>query len=126
MSEAVWKQSLYKRRLYVICGARLRTDLLDNRSLAMLLEISKGLIYQTLVSGQPLTRAGRKMTDGHLATRVISKLLQFRLPQTTTCAVPPPTLSGEPQCLGVGIRDTAHPAPPLPERRHRQWRRLMA
>ena len=54
--EAVWKQSLYKRRLYVICGARLRTDLLDNRSLAMLLEISKGLIYQTLVSGQPLSR----------------------------------------------------------------------
>src|SRR5437667_6988920 len=54
-SEAVWKQSLYKRRPYVICGARLRTDILDNRSLAMLLEISKGLIYQTLVSGQPLT-----------------------------------------------------------------------
>src|SRR5437870_9370367 len=53
-SEAVWKQSLYKRRPYVICGARLRTDILDNRSLAMLLEISKGLIYQTLVSGQPL------------------------------------------------------------------------
>src|SRR5439155_6827081 len=53
--EAVWKQSLYKRRLYVICGARLRTDILDNRSLAMLLEISKGLIYQTLVSGQPLS-----------------------------------------------------------------------
>src|SRR2546427_3557046 len=52
--EAVWKQSLYKRRPYVICGARLRTDILDNRSLAMLLEISKGLIYQTLVSGQPL------------------------------------------------------------------------
>ena len=43
--EAVWKQSLYKRRLYVICGARLRTDILDNRSLAMLLEISKRLIY---------------------------------------------------------------------------------
>src|SRR6266700_1537630 len=55
LSEAVWKQSLYKRRPYVICGARLRTDLLDNRSLAMLLEISKRLIYQTLVSGQPLT-----------------------------------------------------------------------
>ncbi len=73
----------------------------------------------------PLTRAGRKMTDGHLATRFISKLLQFRLPQTTTCAVPPPTLSGEPQCLGVGRSDTAHPEPPLPERRHRQWRRLM-
>src|SRR5437870_6218640 len=54
-SEAVWKQSLYKRRPYVICGARLRTDILDNRSLAMLLEISKGLIYQTLVSGQPLS-----------------------------------------------------------------------
>src|SRR5438128_2526672 len=53
--EAVWKQSLYKRRPYVMCWARLRTDLLDNRSLAMLLEISKGLIYQTLVSGQPLT-----------------------------------------------------------------------
>ena len=43
--EAVWKQSLYKIRSYVICRARLRTDLLDNRSLAMLLEISKRLIY---------------------------------------------------------------------------------
>src|SRR6266581_2122525 len=35
--EAVLKQSLYKTRSYVICRARLRTDLLDNRSLAMLL-----------------------------------------------------------------------------------------
>src|SRR2546428_5430694 len=30
--EAVWKPSLYKMRSYVICRARLRTDLLDNRS----------------------------------------------------------------------------------------------
>jgi len=44
-SEAVWKQSLYTKRGYVIYRARLRTDLLDNRSLGMLLEISKGLIY---------------------------------------------------------------------------------
>jgi hypothetical protein len=44
-SEAVWKQSLYTRRGYVIYRARLRTDLLDNRSLDMLLEISKRLIY---------------------------------------------------------------------------------
>jgi hypothetical protein len=43
--EAVWKQSLYMRRGYVIYRARLRTDLLDNRSLDMLLEISKRLIY---------------------------------------------------------------------------------
>jgi len=43
--EAVWKQSLYKRGSYVMCWARLRTDLLDNRSLSMLLEISKRLIY---------------------------------------------------------------------------------
>jgi len=34
------------------------TDLLDNRSLATLLEISKGLIYETLVLGQPLTVRG--------------------------------------------------------------------
>ena len=34
--------------------ARLRTDLLDKRLLAMLLENSKRLIYWTLVSGQPL------------------------------------------------------------------------
>src|SRR2546427_3122125 len=53
--EAVWKQSLYKRRPYVICRARLRTDLLNNRSLTMLLEISKRLIYWILVSGQPLS-----------------------------------------------------------------------
>src|SRR5712691_8545106 len=52
--EAVWKQSLYMRRDYVIYRARLRTHLLDNRSLDMLLEISKRLIYWTLVSGQPL------------------------------------------------------------------------
>src|SRR6266436_842246 len=57
--EAVWKQSLYKIRSYVICRARLRTDLLDNRSLAMLLEISKRLIYWTLVSGQPLSVGAR-------------------------------------------------------------------
>jgi hypothetical protein len=43
--EAAWKQSLYTRRGYVIYRARLRTDLLDNRSLDMLLEISKRLIY---------------------------------------------------------------------------------
>src|SRR4029450_3157072 len=35
--------------------ARLRTDLLAKRLLAMLLETSKGLIYETLVSGQPLS-----------------------------------------------------------------------
>ena len=45
LSEAVWKPSLYTRRGYVIYRARLRTDLLDNRSLDMLLEISKRLIY---------------------------------------------------------------------------------
>src|SRR5712692_4741131 len=56
--EAIWKQSLYKRRPYVICWARLRTDLLDNRSLVMLLEISKRLIYWILVSGQPLSVNG--------------------------------------------------------------------
>jgi hypothetical protein len=44
LSEAVWKQSLYKRRLYVTHRARLRMDLLDKLSLAMLLEISKRLI----------------------------------------------------------------------------------
>jgi len=54
-SEAVWKQSLYKRRSYVTCGARLRMDLLDNRPFTMLLEISKRLICWTLVSGQPLS-----------------------------------------------------------------------
>src|SRR5437660_7812281 len=43
--EAVWKQSLYTRRGYVIYRARLRTDLLDNWPLDMLLEISKRLIY---------------------------------------------------------------------------------
>jgi hypothetical protein len=53
-SESVWKQNPYKRSPYVTCRARLRTDLLDNRPLAMLLEIPKILIYWTLVSGQPL------------------------------------------------------------------------
>src|SRR5690242_11285362 len=38
-----------------------KTDLLDDRLLAMLLETSKGLIYETLVSGQPLT-VGCKIT----------------------------------------------------------------
>jgi len=41
VSEAVWKKSLYMRRGYVIYRARLRTDLLDNRSLDMLLKIYK-------------------------------------------------------------------------------------
>jgi hypothetical protein len=39
------KQSLYMRRGYVIYRARLKTALLDNRSLDMLLKISKRLIY---------------------------------------------------------------------------------
>src|SRR5262249_39471063 len=43
--EAVWKQSLYNRTLSVIYRARLRTNLLDKRLLAILLETSKGLIY---------------------------------------------------------------------------------
>jgi hypothetical protein len=55
LSESVWKQNPYKRSPYVTCRARLRTDLLDNRSLAMLLEIPKRLICWTLVSGQPLS-----------------------------------------------------------------------
>jgi len=73
----------------------------------------------------PLTGAGRKMTDGNLETRFIRKPLQFRLPQTTTYAVTPPTLRGEQQFLGVGRGHTAHPEPPLTERRHRKLRRIM-
>src|SRR6266704_1823082 len=73
----------------------------------------------------PLTGAGRKMTDGNRATHFIRNLLQFRLPQTTTCAVTPPTISGDQQFLGVGIDDTAHPEPPLTERGHRKLRRIM-
>jgi Rieske [2Fe-2S] domain len=45
LSEAIWKQNLYNRRPLVIFMAWLRTDLLDKRLLAMLLETSKGLIY---------------------------------------------------------------------------------
>ena len=65
------------------------------------------------------------MTDGYLETRFISQLLQFRLPQTTPCAVTPPTIRGEQQFRGVGIGDTAHPEPPLPECRYRKLRRIM-
>jgi hypothetical protein len=53
--ESVWKQNPYKRSPYVTCRAKLRTDLLDNQSLAILLEIPKRLICRTLVSGQPLS-----------------------------------------------------------------------
>ena len=42
--ESLWKQNLYKTMLWVICLAKLRTDLLDNRSLAILLETYKLLI----------------------------------------------------------------------------------
>ena len=43
-SESVWEQNLYKTMPWVICVAKLRTDLLDNRSLAILLETYKLLI----------------------------------------------------------------------------------
>src|SRR5215471_21773530 len=43
-----------RRVTSVICVARLGTDLLDKRPFALLLEPSKRLICQTLVSGQPL------------------------------------------------------------------------
>jgi hypothetical protein len=42
--------------LWFIYLAKLRTDLLDNRSLAILLETYKLLICYTLVFGQPLSR----------------------------------------------------------------------
>jgi hypothetical protein len=43
--------------LWFIYLAKLRTDLLDNRSLAILLETYKLLICYTLVFGQPLREA---------------------------------------------------------------------
>jgi CRP-like cAMP-binding protein len=52
--ESLWKQNLYKTMLWFIYLAKLRTDLLDNRSLAILLETYKLLICYTLVFGQPL------------------------------------------------------------------------
>jgi hypothetical protein len=83
--EAVWKQGLYKIRSYVICRTRLRMDLLDNRSLAMLLEISKRLIYQTLVSGQPLTPCNRIEAWCMLSSRNnhISELSSIALGRTS-------------------------------------------
>jgi hypothetical protein len=42
--ESLWKQNLYKTMLWFVCLAKLRTDLLDNRSLAILLETYKLLI----------------------------------------------------------------------------------
>jgi hypothetical protein len=56
--ESLWKQNLYKTMLWFIYLAKLRTDLLDNRSLAILLETYKLLICYTLVFGQPLSRCG--------------------------------------------------------------------
>jgi hypothetical protein len=53
--ESLWKQNLYKTMLWFIYLAKLRTDLLDNRSLAILLETYKLLICYTLVFGQPLS-----------------------------------------------------------------------
>jgi hypothetical protein len=44
VSESLWKQNLYKTMFWVICLAKPRTDLLDNRSLAILLETYKLLI----------------------------------------------------------------------------------
>jgi hypothetical protein len=41
--------------LWFIYLAKLRTDLLDNRSLAILLETYKLLVCYTLVFGQPLS-----------------------------------------------------------------------
>jgi RNA polymerase sigma factor (sigma-70 family) len=53
--ESLWKQNLYKTMPWFIYLAKLRTDLLDNRSLAILLETYKLLICYTLVFGQPLS-----------------------------------------------------------------------
>ena len=61
--EAVRKQTLYKRRRYTLYRARLRTALLDDRPLDMLLEISKALIRRTLVLGQPLSVGTRGMVQ---------------------------------------------------------------
>jgi hypothetical protein len=44
VSESLWKQNLYKTMAWVIFVAKIRTDLLDNRSLAILLETYKLLI----------------------------------------------------------------------------------
>jgi hypothetical protein len=54
--ESLWKQNLYKTMPWFIYLAKLRTDLLDNRSLAILLETYKLLICYTLVFGQPLSK----------------------------------------------------------------------
>jgi hypothetical protein len=80
--EAVWKQSLYKRRPYGICRARLRTNLLDKGLLAMLLETSNRLIYWTLVSGQPLSTVSVLIRR----TRAVSRMpLALRLMSTIVC-----------------------------------------
>ena len=43
--EAVWKQSLFKTISYAASVVRPKTELLENRSHIMLLEISNHLIY---------------------------------------------------------------------------------
>src|SRR4030095_1145001 len=62
--ESLWKQNLYKTMLWFIYLAKLRTDLLDNRSLAILLETYKLLICYTLVFGQPLSSASAQSRSG--------------------------------------------------------------
>jgi hypothetical protein len=70
-SESLWKQNLYKTMLWFIYLAKLRTDLLDNRSLAILLETYKLLICYTLVFGQPLSRLARPAIVPQLMIRAI-------------------------------------------------------
>jgi peptide/nickel transport system permease protein len=53
--------------LWFIYLAKLRTDLLDNRSLAILLETYKLLICYTLVFGQPLSIATAIIVEASLS-----------------------------------------------------------
>src|SRR5215813_6551550 len=113
--------------------ARLRTDLLDKRPLAMLLETSKRLICQTLVSGQPLTtgavsgrlkrrlawaissstrsccRAGTVRSRGFCPWPVVKPSFQvFSLSSKATNKVPAVVLSGTWQVAGVVIGFLLH------------------
>jgi hypothetical protein len=57
--------------LWFIYLAKLRTDLLDNRSLAILLETYKLLICYTLVFGQPLSGERERIQRGQAGCELV-------------------------------------------------------
>jgi hypothetical protein len=66
--------------------------------------IHRNVIEQTMLNFVPLTRARRKMTHMNRESRLIRKLLQTILPQTTATAVAPTAIRRNENLLRLRIQ----------------------